>query len=83
MKTIDEISHERYGKNYNQLPDDGAEQDCVQGIFSSQPRPAIDAGKYLMILQLKSAEDKLSQYDRFKYELEGVRSAIQFINDTP
>ena len=38
---------------------------------------AAAAATHLMLLQLKSAEDKLSQYDRFAFELQGVRSAIK------
>ena len=34
MKTIDDLSIEKYGKPYRELPDDGAEQDCIQGEFS-------------------------------------------------
>ena len=26
MKTLNQLSQEKYGKNYNQLPDDGAQQ---------------------------------------------------------
>ncbi len=36
MNTIDQIALEHYGKIYKQLPDDGAEQDHVQGIFERQ-----------------------------------------------
>ena len=34
MKTLNQISQEKYGKDYNHLPDDGAEQDFVQGEYS-------------------------------------------------
>ena len=33
-KTLNQISQEKYGKDYNHLPDDGAEQDFVQGEYS-------------------------------------------------
>ena len=34
MKTLNQISQEKYGKDYNHLPDDGAEQDFVQGEYT-------------------------------------------------
>ena len=34
-ETINAISMEFYGKRYNDLPDDGAEQDCIIGIYES------------------------------------------------
>lgn len=36
MKTLNQISNEIYGRNYNHLPDDGAEQDHVQHAFANQ-----------------------------------------------
>ena len=34
MKTLNQISQEKYGKDYNHLPDDGVDQDFVQGEYS-------------------------------------------------
>jgi hypothetical protein len=36
MKSINQIAIETYGKDYDSLPDDGVEQDNVQGLFSAQ-----------------------------------------------
>jgi peptidoglycan hydrolase CwlO-like protein len=36
MKTLNEIAQEKYGKDYNHLPDDGAEQDCVMLAYYAQ-----------------------------------------------
>lgn len=38
MKTLDQISQSIYGKNYKQLPDDGAEQDHAQHEFARQEK---------------------------------------------
>lgn len=35
-KTIDELSIEWYEKKFNQLPDDGEEQDFIMGFFENQ-----------------------------------------------
>jgi hypothetical protein len=35
-ETINAISMEFYGKSYNDLPDDGAEQDCIMAIYLNQ-----------------------------------------------
>jgi hypothetical protein len=49
MKTLNEISQERYGKTYRQLPDDGEEQDCVQGIFERQPKLEFDYSNLIVV----------------------------------
>ena len=36
MKTKDQLSQENYGKNYNELPDDGAEQDYIMGLYEAK-----------------------------------------------
>jgi hypothetical protein len=45
MKTIDEISVEKYNKIYRKLPDDGPEQDFIQSEFSrplQAPTPLVE-----------------------------------------
>ena len=44
MKTLDDISLDKYGKTYKQLPDDGAEQDFVQRIYATQNKDDNSAG---------------------------------------
>ena len=38
MKTKNQLSQENYGKNYNDLPDDGAEQDYIMAIYEAAKR---------------------------------------------
>ena len=33
MQTLNQLSREKYGKDYRQLPDDSAEQDFISGEF--------------------------------------------------
>ena len=33
---VNKLSREVYGKPYHHLPDDGAEQDCIMGIYTSK-----------------------------------------------
>ena len=60
-KTLNQISQEKYGKDYNHLPDDGAEQDFVQGEYSrlNQVKPACgDLSEHDALVAVAEAAEK-------------------------
>jgi len=68
--TLNSIAQEKYGKDYNHLPDDGAEQDFVQGEYArreklSTIKPINGLDEPEKAFEIKSGDCQPSQAGKF------------------
>ena len=85
MTIFDKISQAKYGKNYKQLPDDGVEQDFVQGEYSRQNQtPATaPAAKYFTLFTRKAWRTGAAPIGNFETRAQAEAKAREIIRANP